>query len=111
LSEKNYKSKKKEVAETLINRLNDMYPGIKDAVDYYEVGTAKTIKRYTLNPGGSVDGFAQIPSQAGKNRLSQESAVENLYFASAWTEPGGGFGAALGSGYMVANKILKREKS
>lgn len=26
-------------------------------------------------------------------------------------EPGGGFGAALGSGYMVANKILKREKS
>ena len=111
LSDENYKSKKKEVAETLIKRLNDMYAGIKDAVDYYEVGTAKTIKRYTSNPGGSVYGFAQIPSQAGKNRLSQESPIENLYFASAWTEPGGGFGAVLGSGYMVANKILKREKS
>ena len=111
LSDENYKSKKKEVAETLIKRLNDMYAGIKDAVDYYEVGTAKTIKRYTSNPGGSVYGFAQIPSQAGKNRLSQESPIENLYFASAWTEPGGGFGAVLGSGYMVANKILNRENS
>jgi len=110
LSDEDYKSKKKEVAEILIERLNDIYPGIKDAVDCYEVGTAKTIKRYTMNPGGSVYGFAQIPSQAGKNRLSQESPIENLYFASAWTDPGGGFGAALGSGYMVANKILKREK-
>jgi len=111
LSDEDYKSKKKQVAEILIDRLNDIYPGIKDAADCYEVGTAKTIKRYTMNPGGSVYGFAQIPSQAGKNRLSQQSPIENLYFASAWTEPGGGFGAALGSGYMVANKILKRGKN
>jgi len=110
LNDEDYKSKKKEVAEILIKRLNEIYPGIKDAVDCYEVGTAKTIKRYTMNPGGSVYGFAQIPGQAGKNRLSQKSPIENLYFASAWTEPGGGFGAALGSGYMAANKILKRDK-
>ena len=71
----------------------------------------KTIKRYTMNPSGSVYGFAQIPNQVGKNRLSQESPIENLYFASAWTESCGGFGAALGSGYMVANKILKRGKN
>jgi phytoene dehydrogenase-like protein len=102
---------KKDVAETFIKRLDQVYPGIKGAVDYYEVGTAKTIERYTLNPGGSVYGFSQMPSQAGKNRLPHESVVENLYFASAWTQPGGGFGAVLGSGYMVANKILKREKS
>jgi len=40
-----------------------------------------------------------------------ESPTENLYFASAWTQPGGGFGAVLGSGYMVAFKILEKEKS
>ncbi len=111
LSREDYRSKKKEVAETFIRRLNDVYPGIKDAVDYYEVGTAKTIERYTLNPGGSVYGFSQISSQAGGNRLPHESSIENLYFASAWTQPGGGFGAVLGSGYMVAFKILKKEKS
>ena len=111
LSREDYRLKKREGAETFIKRLNDVYPGIRDAVDYYEVGTAKTIQRYTLNPGGSVYGFSQIPSQAGKNRLSHESSIENLYFASAWTQPGGGFGAVLGSGYMVAYKILKKEKS
>lgn len=110
LSKEDYKFKKKEVAETFIKRLNDVYPGIENAVDYYDVGTAKTIQRYTLNPGGSVYGFSQMPSQAGKNRLSHESSIENLYFASAWTQPGGGFGAVLGSGYMVAHKILKKEK-
>lgn len=110
LSDKDYKLKKEKVAEILIKRLNDVYPGIKDAVDYYEVGTAKTIKRYTMNPGGSVYGFAMTPGQAGKNRFSQESPIDNLYFASAWTEPGGGVGAVLASGYMVANKVLKKEK-
>jgi all-trans-retinol 13,14-reductase len=71
-------------------------------VDLYEVGTAKTIEWYTLNPGGNVYGFSQVPSQDGPNRLLHESPIENLYFASAWTQPGGGFGAVLGSGYMVA---------
>jgi phytoene dehydrogenase-like protein len=111
LSREEYLLKKKKVAESFIQRLNGVYPGIQDAVDYYEIGTAKTIQRYTLNPGGSVYGFSQMPSQAGKNRLPHESSVKNLYFASAWTQPGGGFGAALGSGYQVANKILKKEKS
>ena len=111
LSREDYLLKKKEAAETFIQRLNDVYPGIEDAVDYYEIGTAKTIQRYTLNPEGSVYGFAQIPNQSGNNRFSPESSIKNLYFASAWTQPGGGFGAALGSGYMVANKILKKEKS
>jgi len=107
LSDDAYKIKKNEVGEILIERLNKIYPGIKDAVDRYEIGTAKTIKRYTMNPGGSVYGFAQIPNQAGKNRFSHESEIENLFFASAWTQPGGGFGAALGSGYKDAKYLRK----
>ncbi|UCE40828.1 MAG: NAD(P)/FAD-dependent oxidoreductase [Candidatus Aminicenantes bacterium] len=110
LGREEYRSKKKEVAESFIQRLNDVYPGIKEAVDYYEIGTAKTIQRYTLNPGGSVYGFSQIPSQSGNKRIPHEASIENFYFASAWTQPGGGFGAALGSGYLVANKILKKEQ-
>jgi phytoene dehydrogenase-like protein len=109
LTDEEYKAKKENVARTLFERLNRIYPGIKDAIDNYEIGTAKTIKRYIKNPGGSVYGFAQIPSQSRKNRLSQKSPIENLYFASAWTEPRGGFGATLGGGYMLANKILNRD--
>ena len=80
MSDDEYKLRKKQVAETLIERLNDVYPGIKDAVDYYEVGTSKTIKRYTLNPGGCVYGFVQLPSQAGNNRIPQESPMNFIEF-------------------------------
>ncbi len=78
-------------------------------MDLDEVGTAKTIESYTLNPGGSVNGLFQIPSQAGNNRLPPESSIKILYFASAWTQPGSGFGAVLGNGTIAANKILKKD--
>ncbi|MBU1118603.1 NAD(P)/FAD-dependent oxidoreductase [Patescibacteria group bacterium] len=108
LSETGYKNKKNEVAQIYIKRLNKLIPGIKDQIEYYEVGTPKTIERYTMNPQGAVYGFAQIPSQAGIKRMSQKSSIENLYFASAWTMPGGGFTGAMLSGWFCANKILKQ---
>jgi phytoene dehydrogenase-like protein len=58
-----------------------------------------------------------IPDDAdqAKNLLIDEFPQEQKgikkYFASAWTQPGGGFGAVLGSGYMVAMTILNKDKS
>jgi phytoene dehydrogenase-like protein len=107
LSSGEYKAKKEEAAKIFIERLDKVVPGSKDAIDYYEVGTPKTIKRYTLNPKGSAYGFAQLPSQAGMKRVKHKSPVENLYFASAWTMPGGGFSGAIIGGYFCAEEILR----
>jgi phytoene dehydrogenase-like protein len=109
LSKEEYKTKKEEMARILTERLNKVIPGIKDEIEYCEVATPKTIKRYTLNPGGTVYGFAQIPKQAGRKRIQQKSPVENLYFASAWTFPAGGFTGAILSGYRCAEEILDRK--
>jgi all-trans-retinol 13,14-reductase len=102
--------KKEKVARTLIGRLDNLIPGIKDEIEYYEVATAKTIKRFTLNPGGTPYGFAQIPKQAIRKRIQQRSPVENLYFASAWTMPGHGFSATIMGGYWCAEEILRKWK-
>jgi phytoene dehydrogenase-like protein len=91
----------------LIDRLNKLIPGIKEEIEYCEVGTSKTIKRYTLNPEGTAYGFSQIPKQAGRKRIPQKAPVENLFFASAWTVPGHGFSGAIMSGYWCAQEILK----
>jgi len=109
LSKEEYKTKKDEVARILTERLNKVIPGIKDEIEYCEVATPKTMKRYTLNPGGTAYGFAQIPKQAGRKRIQQKSPIDNLYFASAWTLPGGGFGGAIRSGYWCAEEILNRK--
>ncbi|MBI5267772.1 MAG: FAD-dependent oxidoreductase [candidate division Zixibacteria bacterium] len=108
LDEKAYRAKKEEVARILLARLDKVIPGIKDAVEYYEVGTPRTIRRYTHNTAGTPYGFAQTPKQAGFNRCKQQSPIDGLYFVSAWTMPGGGFSGAIISGYFAAKEILGR---
>lgn len=105
LSEEDYKNKKENVAQLFFKKLDKLIPGIKEQIEYYEVGTPRTIQRYTLNPGGTAYGFAQTIKQAGIFRLPNKSPISNLYFASAWTNPGGGFTGAILSGWFCANEI------
>lgn len=106
-----YRDKKEEVAQIFFKRLEEIIPGITNQIEYYEVGTAKTIQRYTSNPRGAPYGYAQTPDQSGRERLPIKSPVKNLYFASAWTFPGGGFTGAIISGYLCANEVRKKHKS
>jgi phytoene dehydrogenase-like protein len=104
-----YRRKKELVSRTFISKLEKLIPGISEEIEFYELGTAKTVQRYTLNPGGSIYGYAQLPEQSGfLNRPSNTSPVKNLYFASAWTFPGGGFTGAMLSGWFCAREILAR---
>lgn len=105
LSREEYKKRKEAVTQIMIGRLNKLIPGIAEYIEYSELGTAKTVERYTLNPGGACYGFAQTPKQAGGNRYGQFSPVKNLHIASAWGHPGGGFTGAIISGYLTSLKI------
>ncbi len=110
LDKDEYKSKKEEIAKILIKKLEEKIPNISNEIEYLEVGTPKTIKRYTLNPQGTAYGYAQIPEQSGIKRLANKSPIKNLYFASAWVNPGGGFTGAILSGWFCANEILRKSK-
>jgi all-trans-retinol 13,14-reductase len=106
LSLKDYNSKKELVASAIIARLEKIIPGIKDIIEYCEVGTPSTVKRYTLNPEGAVYGFAQSPS---RKIFDSFRSLENLHFASAWGKTGGGFSGAIVGGYMCAFNILRKK--
>ncbi len=105
LNLEDYKAKKKQVAEIFIGKLEKLIPGIKDYIEFYEVGTSKTVARYTLNPGGAVYGFAQTPERVISDQIK---SIDNLHFASAWTKIGGGFSGAIFSGYLCAMDILRK---
>ncbi|MEN8789913.1 MAG: NAD(P)/FAD-dependent oxidoreductase, partial [Flavobacteriaceae bacterium] len=102
LSKEDYKAKKEEVAQILLGRLDKKFPGIRESIEYYEVATSKTIKRYTSNTAGSVYGFAQTKEQCATNRLRNNFLIPNLYFASAWAFPGGGFEGSIMGGFLAA---------
>ena len=107
LSEADYKTKKEEVAQILLERLDKQFPGIRDSIEYYEVSTPKTIQRYTSNPTGSVYGYAQIKGQIGDKRFRNNFLIPNLYFASAWAFPGGGFEGSIMGGFLAALQMNK----
>jgi all-trans-retinol 13,14-reductase len=107
LNEEAYQAKKEEIVQLFLERLEKQFPGIRDSIEYYEAATSKTIQKYTSNPGGSVFGYAPTIAQSGLNRLRDNFLIPNLYFASAWTFPGGGFEASIIGGFMVATKMNK----
>ncbi len=109
LNKADYKTKKEEVAQILLQRLEKQFPGIRDSIEYYEVSTSKTIQRYTSNPSGSVYGYAQTKEQNGNKRFRNNFLIPNLYFASAWAFPGGGFEGSITGGFLAALQ-MNRDK-
>lgn len=107
LDRKSYNARKSQVAATFIERLEKMIPGISDAIEYQEAATPVTLKRYTLNPGGAVYGFAQSPS---RKAINTSTLPENLHFASAWGNTGGGFSGVIYGGYLCAISILRKKR-
>lgn len=107
LSDEAYKSEKEEVAQILLRRLEEKFPGIGATVEYYEISTPKTIKRYTSNPSGAVYGFAQTLQLTASKRFRNNFLIPNLYFASAWAFPGGGFEGSIMGGFLAALQMNK----
>ena len=107
LARNDYKTRKDKVVSLFIDRLENLIPGIKNFIEYSEAGTSATVKRYTLNPGGAVYGFAQTPS---RKLFESFKKIDNLHFASAWGRTGGGFSGAIIGGYLCAYNILRKRQ-
>lgn len=107
LKKDEYDAKKEEVAQILLKRLDKQFPGIRNSIEYYEVSTPKTVKRYTSNPSGSVYGYAQSLNQTAGKRFRNNFLIDNLYFASAWAFPGGGFEGSITGGFLAALQMTK----
>ena len=72
-----------------------------------EIGTPITMEKYTNNPDGAVYGACQRVFQGHVFRFPNEVKNRNLYFASAWVNPGGGFTGAILSAIKTSEQILK----
>lgn len=105
-----YKAAKQEIAQLFIQRTEEVLPGLAEQIEVLEVAAPQTTWAYTGNPDGSFVGFDTPPEQAILNRLPQETPIDNLFLAGAWTFPGGGQATVLLSGDMAADKILEKEK-
>jgi prolycopene isomerase len=91
----------------LVDRFSEIIPDIRDRIEVIEVGTPRTMERYTGNPYGAVYGYASTPSGHSVFRPRPDTPVPGLYLAGAWTFPGPGFGGTLAGGANTAQIILR----
>ena len=101
-----YPYAKNRIAEQMLERAERVFPGLRDHVEVAVVSTPVTNMRYTGNPGGAVYGWANTPSENPAWRPDYKGPIDGLWFAGAWTRPGGGYEPCISSGYLAARAIL-----
>ncbi|MDG5813927.1 NAD(P)/FAD-dependent oxidoreductase [Chitinispirillales bacterium ANBcel5] len=108
-SVKRYEKQKKAIAERVIEELDVRFKNISDAIEMVDVSTPHTVKRYTGNWHGSMEGFAPTPASLSKSLPKTLPGLKNFYMTGQWTTPGGGIPPAVSSGRSVCIKICKSD--
>lgn len=105
LSNSEYQQKKEQAAEDLIERLEAIFPGLTPAVDYQEVGTPRTHRRFLGREDGT---YGPIPRRKLMGLLGMpfnRTAIDQLYCVGDSTFPGQGLNAVAFSGFACAHRI------
>lgn len=102
-----YRERKRELETCLIDRLAEAIPDVRERIEICVTGTPHTMWRYSSNPQGAIYGYAASPEAHSIHRPAPRTEVPGLYLAGAWTFPGGGFSAAMSSGFHTAGLVLE----
>ena len=105
LSPQQYQAKKEADGDRLIERLEKIFPGLSAGLDYQEVGTPRTHRRFLGRQDGT---YGPIPRHKLWGLLGMpfnRTAVPGLYCVGDSTFPGQGLNAVAFSGFACAHRI------
>jgi len=105
-----YKAEKQALAEAVIDRLEQRFPGIKEQIEVVDVATPVTYERYTGNWRGSYMGW-RTTTETGIKMMSRTlPGLGSFYMAGQWVYMGGGVSGAIASGRHAMQVICKKDK-
>ncbi|MFM7405784.1 MAG: carotenoid isomerase [Cuspidothrix sp.] len=105
LSPQEYEEKKEIVAGQIIDRLKAIFPGLDGGLDYLEIGTPRTHRRFLNRIDGT---YGPIPKRKLWGLLAMpfnRTAIPGLYCVGDSTFPGQGLNAVAFSGFACAHRI------
>ncbi len=100
-----YEQKKEDAAGRMIERLEKLFPGLDAGLDYMEVGTARSHRRFLGRDDGT---YGPIPRRKLMGLLGMpfnRTAIPGLYCVGDSTFPGQGLNAVAFSGFACAHRI------
>ena len=105
LSPAEYTQRKEAAAEKLIDRLEQIFPGLNQGLDFMEIGTPRSHRRFLGREDGT---YGPIPRQKLWGLLGMpfnRTAVPGLYCVGDSTFPGQGLNAVAFSGFACAHRV------
>jgi all-trans-retinol 13,14-reductase len=108
LSPAEYENKKEQVTACFLKKAEKYIPGLSEHIIVKELGTPRTMHRYTGHKEGSIYGPSQNIYQSGLNRLQAETPISGLFLVGSSIYPGGGYPSVINSGYRTSRRILKK---
>jgi prolycopene isomerase len=105
LTPKEYEQKKEAAADRLINRLEKIFPGLIAGLDFQQVGTPRTHRRFLGRDDGT---YGPIPKRKLAGLLGMpfnRTAISGLYCVGDSTFPGQGLNAVAFSGFACAHRV------
>ncbi|MDQ1335826.1 MAG: prolycopene isomerase [Thermodesulfobacteriota bacterium] len=102
-----YHSVKFQCAESMLRRVEAIFPGVRTHIEELEAATPLTHMRYLGHPEGAIYGFEQYTKDSMFFQPGRYAPIEGLYFASGWIGDCG-FQPTLNAGMSAAKSILKK---
>ncbi len=105
LSPQDYHEKKEQAAARLVQRLEKIFPDLEAALDYQEVGTPRTHRRFLGRDDGT---YGPIPQKKLMGLLAMpfnQTVISGLYCVGDSTFPGQGLNAVAFSGFACAHRV------
>jgi len=107
---KKYNEEKARISGEIIDELEKRFGGIKEEIEMIDISTPATVKRYTNNWKGSLEGWLLTPDIGFKRFKKTLPGLKKFYMIGQWVEPGGGIPASLLSGRNVAQILCAKDK-
>jgi phytoene dehydrogenase-like protein len=105
-----YLSEKNMLADKVIGRLEDRYPGIRKDIGIIDVATPVTYVRYTGTWRGATMSWLPTSSNFAKTLPKMLPGLESFYMAGQWLVPGGGIPNAAKTGRDVIQIVCRKHR-
>jgi phytoene dehydrogenase-like protein len=107
---------RKRVAAQMLSNAEHLYPGLREHILFSELSTPLTLRRFTLNSGGSIVGWTYDRERTYRRgysvgmRKAVTTPIGNLLQAGHWTLYPGGAPMSILSGRLAAERIARGAK-
>ena len=102
-----YHDVKYRCAESMLKRIEQIYPAARNHIEEIEVGTPLTHMRYLGHPEGAIYGYEQLTKDSLFFQPGRYSSIKGLFFAGGWSGDCG-FEPTLRSGISAGKSIIRR---